>query len=1064
MSLTKLTFFLKSTARAPTLIILFVLWLNLIGFYLIFHVIFLFFAWMVLTGVIILLIVLFLYKQSKPNPVIFAHQMRSNAQPEIRFNLTYIVKLTKKQVKINRVYILASIIGLSLAMIIISQIYLINATYHQESFDRYVNQANPSAYEFTMTGVDNQAIFDEWDNKINTEIGTLLDSYDIDIRTYHTYGQVTASIILGEEVDERMNQRWVNTLRFKTRTWTQERLDFYKNFPTFNKSMVLDLNERFLIIPSYLAFGDTEYYEFDWIRNNTVQILVDAATRASMKDTIFMNFTYSITNYWQPQEEDYRYLVDNQLTDYRDLLREAMYLPKGYEWSFLDSILFVDAHNTRIKFNFHRNLYLKTIIYTDIPLFDDISVISYEEKIRETIAPFQSWANLWATEMTEIYNPEFDLFVSVYSPLRNAINTFTESIGPLKEYIVIISSPLVAISLYLVHFSINIVQKRRDNIVSTMKQRGTSNSQVQMMMVSEILVGGTSASIVGMILSIPWTSLSLRSSGILEFGEEGVGLVIPNSWYIVIPVVGFLIAFDLHALSILGMAKITTDLSVNKVLRAKQPLWQQAYLDVIVFGMSLSFWIYLKYVPIGREAISDFIVFDIGPYMIALMLITSPVVFQRYYTNFVNFLFNILVKLKLVKDDLLNLAKVNIIRNRYTSSRMASLLMTGFILALVTITVPYSFDQWTYENAYYENGADILIEDISLYEITRFNLLNISGIEGFTEIVKLDVFIPNPYTVDISELVNYYSMLAINPVTFSEIAFWMDYYSKYSIEHLTEALEDDYSIGMSEALLDGLGLEIGDIFTLPQTILKREEIVNLRINTTFDYFPKLMHEIPRTSAFGQVDIDTIELVTSLATIELIANYYQIPYVSNVYVKVANGFDIDEVAAAITKELEHDLSQVVTSVNRRHVTLFSKEQFQLINSTLQGLLIIAISTVFVAYAYMVFVNTKDRKREMGLYKSFGMVSSQFKRMFIYESIFFLSIASVIGIILGLLIAASFFVLITGTEALNIPPIKPSINYIGVLIFMIILLVINYFANIIPVKMISNMDTSSLLRTD
>ena len=350
MSLTKLTFFLKSTARAPTLIILFVLWLNLIGFYLIFHVVFLFFSWLVLTGVIIALIILFLYKRSKPNPVIFSHQMRSDAQPEIRFSFSYVLKLTKKQVKINRVYILASIIGLSLAMIIISQIYLINATYHQEGFERYVSRANPSAYEFTMTGVENQALFDEWVNKIDSEIVPLLDDHNIDIKTRYTYGQVTASIILGEEVDERLNQRWVNTLRFKTRTWTQERLDFYKNFPTFNKSMELDPNERFLIIPSYLSFGDADYSEFEFIKNNTVQILVDAATRPSMEDTIFMNFTYSITKYWQPQEEDYRYLVDNQLTDYRDLLREAIYIPKGHEWSFLESILFVDDHNSRYVF------------------------------------------------------------------------------------------------------------------------------------------------------------------------------------------------------------------------------------------------------------------------------------------------------------------------------------------------------------------------------------------------------------------------------------------------------------------------------------------------------------------------------------------------------------------------------------------------------------------------------------------------------------------------------------------------------------------------------------------
>ncbi len=1058
MSLSRIYLALVSDIKVSTLIIVFVVWINILGLYLMSFNDFILKILIIITFIFIFLII---------RGIINNERVKKRKGKEYAINIRYIITLTKRQIKINRTYIFASILGLLVAVFVISSVYLINSSFNQSSFDRYVNQGVPQSHVITTLGIDSQTAFNEWTTRVDNQLTNQLTALNFNAKTYYTYGQITGSIVLGKLYSEIYQKQWVDTFSFKTYEWTPERLEFYKHFPTFNKTIEYNPNDTLLIIPSVLIYNGVDYGSLDFInRTNglSINILADSPQRDNLDPTIFMNFSYPITMYWQPSQDDILYMLDNNLDMYQDLLSQALFLPNNAEWKIFNKLQYYDSINSLYTFSLQASFRVKTDIYINIPLYDDINVHSYTNKLRSSLAPLNSWANEWAVEKNIQFPEKDDIVMSVFSPLLLAFLNYQKSIGSLHEFIVTVSSPLIAISLYLVQFAVNMVQKRKGRIISIMKMRGTSNSQIQMMLTSEIFFAGTIAAIGGMVLSIPWTITSLHASGLFEFNFRGIDLIIPNSWYGILPVLGFLIAFDMHIMSILSMNKITTDASINKKMANNKSLFEQIYMDHILFIIGLVYWIFIYTVPIGRPEIYSFLTYDVGPYVLSIIIITAPIIFKNYFPKLLNLVIKFIAITHIFSKDIIWMVRTSIRHNMKSSSRMGSLIMTGFMLALITLAVPYSFDKWSVENTYYENGTDIFMSGITLKDATNRGYLNVDGIQAVSEVYYFKLKVAFPFIHDAGRIINDYWILAVDPDTFADAAYWQDYYAKDSLNTIISSISQENTIGISQAVSDALGIGKGDVFSMPQIYMKEDQVLQFQIKSTFYLFPRLIQQFPERSAYGESYVNQIELLMSIQTLKNMEEYYENLALPNLYIKVKPGYSVDEVAGQIKELSKAEKSVFVISINMKNTSLFSREQFQLIQSTLQGMLMIAIITILVAFIYLIFVNLYDRKREIGIYKANGMVSGQLRKIFYLEQLMIILSTLIAGIIIGFIVSIFFFVLITQDAANNIPPIRLFIDWIGFGWFILGVTIINVLSNSLPIKVLSRIEPGSMLRLE
>ncbi|MCY3410305.1 MAG: ABC transporter permease [Candidatus Heimdallarchaeota archaeon] len=1056
--MSKISILKSKAARIPFYLFGIILFLNFMGLYIIYN------KPMLLQLAIMSIIITLLnigqryYQHYKSESTEIIRKYRSDRQPFIDFK--QFADLVKRQFKINKQYILASLLALILAIVVVSQIYLINTSYNQSTFDRYVNLARPSTFEATIVGISDAQIKDEWVSHMQNGFGQYVDTFGFETEAIYTYTHTTSSIILGEQISEEAGSRWVDTIQFKTYQWTEERYTFFSQFPSFNQSMPFDPNDKMLIIPYSLKFGTVQYSIENVIRNNSIHVLADDAVRKSTAPAIFVNYTYPVSNFWQPNQKDIQYLYENKLDRYKDLLLKGLYLPEGEGWNFLEGWAERIEASNRIVLNFRAKVFLKTDIYTKIPLYHDINLEDYQAKILEAIEPLRSWANQWTTNKNSL-SSENNYYCGIIAPLDVALRNFQDSIGALEEFLVLVSAPLIAIAMYLVNFAVNMVQRRKEKIVSIMKTRGTSNPQLHYMFASEIFIGGLVATTTAMILSIPWTIVSLRSRDFFVFALEPiVSLTIPTSWIINVPVFGFLIAFDLHLMSILNLHNISTDTDVNDKLKSAKPAYQEIYLDVILFFLGILYWVALYQMQIGRREVSEFLIYDIGPYVLAMMMIAGPVMFQRFYYPIVAGITKIVNLIH--KSDTMSLTKKNVRLHKISTSRLAALFTAGFILTILTISIPYSFNSWSEESAAYEQGAEITLEGLYMWEVDRFHYLDIPEIGSFSPVIQFEFEHLSPFQTDELDQINNFRILGVDPEKFTEVAYWEEYYGDKPLESIMEDISANKSVAMSKATSEALGMEIGSIITLP-LINYDARLFELHLESTFNYFPNLYSVEPSISVYGQVEVDIYELLMSIETAESILDYYKMGYQPKIYVHPAEGYTVEETKAAIQKVFEDDPSVLITTISDSHINLFGREQYQIISSTLQGFFILSFIIVILGYTYFIFLNIYDRKSEIGLYRVLGMSKGQIWKLLFTEASLIASITIIVGILIGGIISSNFFLVITNESRSNIPPIKFLIDLSAFSAILGALLIVTLIAAYIPAYLLGKRQTGGLLRS-
>lgn len=990
------------------------------------------------------------------------------------------IKLSRKYLKINKKYTFTSIIGLILAILVISQVMIINSSFRQYSFDQYSEHANTTGYEFHIENVDNQS-FLNWAEFTTNQLNKWKQVSDSQINSINSIGEIRFNLYLGEFLEPDKNESWANYVLSETRIWTEEYYRLYSNFPSF-PGFEFDANEIVLIIPAnleskYTNKTTTDYSTTEFISsegdNHTFEILTGYSKHDIINGTVveFDKISYQADHVWQLTDADIGYLKNNQLVLPISHTWSGLFSANGHEWDLYSKLMRSNFNTTIPDF-----VWGKPSISGSVSIaIEKIENYSLESQVIELskLVEAMDIDILNFIENQEPHLPTFEISFKSSSPLTVQFVRYTSGTSDLNRAILITSLPLVLTSLFLLYFSLTLIEKRKEKLFGQMLIRGSSILQIRGMLLAEILFSSIIATVLGMLMSVPISSLFLKSSGLLEFNNPNVILVIPTNWIWRLPLIGMLLAMDFNLLSINNIANLEIEDAVSNVSN-KKPFWVRINLDLILFLLSGLFWLIILNFNLSFEY-SSFIYSVLAPIMLVITLIGFPLIVGRYFIQFLERF----VMISKLRFDMLTLAIHNINKNRQFTTQLVAILLTGMMLSFMGLVMTQTMSGVSDERAKYSLGSDIFVEGIDIEDPVNNDKLNVSGISGFSYTKRLE------YTPDRIELapdqdendIHTSHILGIDPQTFPEAAFWMDDYAEDELDTLMYSLgdlRDAFYLRLAfleRTSAEALNLGVGDKYSFSFGYQGRLS-TSFTIAALVDYFPRLITEIPTNDLGSTGKLKNIYLITQLATVESLDSALSFDRVSTgAYIKVEEGVEITEVAEALDANYaDADNIKVVTYTSEIISLLSSlesqgelaKEENEIFEISLHSILLVTFIVNIVGMGYYSFSFTADRQKELGIYRALGMKRKQITVLLFYEILLIVLTSIIFGMLSGVVVSYITLIMIVGGGVQIVPPISLVFPRDPLIILASVTTISALILAFIPVFLTTRRQTANILR--
>ncbi|MHA2249295.1 MAG: ABC transporter permease [Candidatus Kariarchaeaceae archaeon] len=965
-------------------------------------------------------------------------------------------RLIKKYLHVNRSYILASIFGLVLATFIISQSVLIASSYDQDIFNKHFETEDSTALNIYFKGISSEAEAKEWE-RIVPSMSDITEKYGftyiksstktylkLHISTYRLLPQLDGSIFL-------------RNFEVMTKSWNREVYDKLYQFPTFNKNLSFNDSHKILVAPRNATVDGRGISYFGV--NQVLQIISDSFLKPH-GETNFTTIDWDMNIIWNPSLVDIQYAEENNLDKELNLLRGYVFCNETEKWNIYQRYM----DNKPAIFDDIDLLHAESKLQTNLPKLQKMSINSY----KSNLINLQFETQFWIQSNIDTNR------VDVSSPLFDSILDFQLKSESLRTRLIIISGPLAGLALFLVYFSLSLVERRKIKLIGVMKLRGTSKEQLQAMFYAEVIVASIIAVIIGMLLSIPWTKLTLQTSGFLEFNGDNIPLTIPSNWYWRLPLIGLLLSLDINIFSTNSLSRLQIE-DTKEEEEKSQPFWQRIYLDLIIFGISIIFWVFMHLSYVENSDAYEFLITAIAPIMILMFFLSSTLIIARYFVVFVALLSNVLWRFH---GGFFALASRNMKKNKFTASRLASFLLMGMMLSLIAINVSSTYIEFEKANARYQVGADILVEGADVASLEQENLLNIDGIDAYTEVASSTMFYYE------GGKVKKLFMMGIDPVSFSKAAYWdakfadqeLDQMMNEFSDDITKGLEENKSIleitegyskyltvGVQSSVLKSLKIDIGDQYSVSLSAYRADFSINFDVVTSFKYFPRLVFELPSTDKYGYSVYEQTPILGDIRIVKEFAKYTG-EVKSAVYIKASKNSNITHITELLRTSLNTP-EITITSIDEVENQVFESDNAKVFIFSLQGMLIITLLATVIAISYFSFISLTERKHEIGIFRAIGMVKKQIIRLLVTEALIILLLSLVFGGLAGIFLSYNIFLVLIGSNLNStVPPFYTIIPWTSLGLFFISISLLSIISALLPAVRIASKQTGSILRVE
>ncbi|HUT81534.1 MAG TPA: ABC transporter permease [Candidatus Bathyarchaeia archaeon] len=610
-------------------------------------------------------------------------------------------------------------------------------------------------------------------------------------------------------------------------------------------------------------------------------------------------------------------------------------------------------------------------------------------KIDEEISSLQVFVNNLQgalLDIAEIWSTNHDLIIN--PRLLPLLSNFRREYRIFQIFLLIFMLPTLGMSLTLTAFATNQVKKHRELHVHTYHQRGGSRSMLFSFMLFELVIFALLATVIGYLIGWPYTFVAQKSDSFFSFKAEAT-LFKPDARIIIICLaIGFGIAFLSNVFSLWKKTKTSVD-EVLQEQAEKKPFWERFYVDIFMLILGLLMWIIsLSQISAATSASLEFAFFFAAPAPI-LIIISAIMIITRIYPAIINRLANMIFKIKGL--ELSAVSAKNAIRRKGSTTRTIILMTLTFTLTVATMIVPDSYHEFDFENSYYDLGADIVVQDVDILTPEyKESLKDIEGIEASSYVAVLEL------TNSESDLLYSFTILGVELDNFSSVAFQEpEYTDGFGIDSLLTSIKNDSDViaQADQIALLNLGSE-NNTFFIKNWALEGSDVVEKRYPVTikdyYTFWPTIYTDIPNPTSKEL----KIGLISNISLPFVIArNDYDVE--GKVYVKVKEGYNINEVASDIERLTQHQTINIEQLLLISEGSLKSTVLFGALNSSL----IISILISSAALITMMIVQGMEREKEIALLKSFGINGGQLFSFFISEAIIILLFTMILGIALG-----------------------------------------------------------------
>jgi hypothetical protein len=644
----------------------------------------------------------------------------------------------------------------------------------------------------------------------------------------------------------------------------------------------------------------------------------------------------------------------------------------------------------------------------------------------------------------------------INSYLVDLMESFKDEYGLYQTFMFSFLAPIMALTIILTVYAANLVRKKRDRQLTILTERGSNRREIGSYLALESLIVGGAALLAGIFIGTPIASLLTRSSGFLKFSNTSSPLQIELSSVIVaiIGSVGAILLIQLfNTATLLRKRNIEDYGKVEKSL----PRFYKYFIDIIFIIMAVTVWIVyqLPVISAYKEDTARYI----GIPGTILMIFGVILLCQRFLPLFARLLIKVTSKLKM---DISSLSVREIDRYQKSFARSSIILSLSFSLVVASIVVPFTYQQFNINSAYYDLGSDIMIR-----AFPDDNLALKESIENITEVESTSIgYLVNLDNVQ-GDLALTYSVFIVDPVSYNKTAYFRDDFSKSEFIYLMNALnesnfENPLSVHAQEDELAAYDIPTWEDKPITYRAYNEsmrpilgtpywDENITIRIMDTFKYWPVLVNEIITTNVRSQV-FHFVAPTNFLNHVQL-APFELITFL---FIKVTEGAVISDVADEISRlgfAFVYDLDRevFVRPDSPRSSILYSA-----INSTL----LMAFTINAIILALFASIQLIDKSKEIATMKAIGISSRQLLKYYLSVYISLLVFTTIVGLIVGY-VASSMLMAILAINR-TIPPYSMAFPGGQIVLVLSILFVTALVGAAIPTVSSSRQEIGTELR--
>ena len=647
---------------------------------------------------------------------------------------------------------------------------------------------------------------------------------------------------------------------------------------------------------------------------------------------------------------------------------------------------------------------------------------------------------------------------AIHPRILDNLRMYETTVFVLLTIMLLFSFPVLCIALYLVVYSFSLIRRQKQIQIGIIKTRGGSWFQILVILFGEMLISTVFAVLVGFLLSTLLATVVMCSTNYLEFLGAPVPVHFSIDIFQILIFLGLILAILLNFRNIIRMSRQEIVMTLEPT-ETQEPVWKRYYLDILFFVIGTTTWVILMTLlraineGVSMEDPSFFFILNI----INLLGIPAPLFIFLGTIMVIARIFPLLTK-KL--SDLLwkfeggiNAFSIsNIIRHKRAANRAVLLITFALSFSILSSSLIFSIDETERLKCYYEVGADLSIStgsslDNSVLKVLEQNVSHLTSISGVYEI--------DYYPLD-DNYHRRYHLFFVDASTYAKTAFVDPCFKlSSSLSSLMDEIKDNETIILYEGNLKAhiSKPKIGDHFSFAFENDTMTEYISFRIGGTFKYWPRMYPYEGYNLADNFWGIGSLGMFNRLNQ----SNYIGTSHAAY-QAKIDSLSNIDETIECINN---------VTGILPKSPALAYKEYtgefrrfFTL--SVLNSDLIVCIVVTVIGVIMFSFFTYVERGKEIGVERALGMTKFQTAQSFLIEAATILTFGSIIGYLTGVYFVAMFLQI---TQfGVTIPPqivIHPTMLLIQILLGIFIM---GGIGTIIPAYLATRKDISSILKVE